>query len=215
MDVISKLEQEHRNYKLKKLIVTVIAPAFGFFIIGSISYGYFTLEEPALKEEKQVTKQKKKEIPSNKPISKKKIDNNFITITPDYTFENNLKTNSIEEKTIEPSLPKKISVSNNSSFTKRSVDPIQSLQSKFQQEPTFETAVKIADLFYKKEKFREAYNWSLKANEIDSSKEESWIIFAKSSIKLGRTEVAMKAIDAYLESNKSDKLYQIKEEIFR
>ena len=58
-------------------------------------------------------------------------------------------------------------------------------------------AHELAKLNFKKNNFKEAIKWSLAANDIDNSLEESWIIFAKSKYKLKQKDDAIKALNEY------------------
>ena len=58
-------------------------------------------------------------------------------------------------------------------------------------------ALELAKLNFKKNNFKEAIKWSLAANDIDNSLEESWIIFAKSKYKLKQKDDAIKALNEY------------------
>ena len=58
-------------------------------------------------------------------------------------------------------------------------------------------ALELAKLNFKKNNFKEAIKWSLAANDIDNSLEESWIIFAKSKYMLKQKDDAIKALNEY------------------
>ena len=58
-------------------------------------------------------------------------------------------------------------------------------------------ALELAKLNFNKNNFKEAIKWSLAANDIDNSLEESWIIFAKSKYKLKQKDDAIKALNEY------------------
>lgn len=58
-------------------------------------------------------------------------------------------------------------------------------------------ALELARLNFKNNNFKEAIKWSLAANDIDNSLEESWIIFAKSKYKLKQSDDAIKALREY------------------
>jgi len=64
----------------------------------------------------------------------------------------------------------------------------------------------IAQIFYDKAKYKESLKWAIIANDIDSSNEESWILFAKDKVKIGQKQDAINALEAYLKFNKSKKL---------
>ncbi|WP_456401819.1 CDC27 family protein [Hydrogenimonas sp.] len=56
----------------------------------------------------------------------------------------------------------------------------------------------IAQSFYKKGKYEEAVRWSVMANSLDPSSEETWLIFARAKVRLGEKEDAIKALRTYL-----------------
>ncbi len=56
----------------------------------------------------------------------------------------------------------------------------------------------ISRSYYKKGKYKEALKWSIEANSLDPSNEESWILFAKANVKLGNREDAIQALKVYL-----------------
>ncbi|WP_457592784.1 CDC27 family protein [Hydrogenimonas sp.] len=56
----------------------------------------------------------------------------------------------------------------------------------------------IAQSYYKKGKYKEAVKWSVMANSLDPSSEETWLIFARSKVKLGQKEDAIRALRVYL-----------------
>lgn len=67
----------------------------------------------------------------------------------------------------------------------------------------------IAQSYYKKGRYEEAIKWSVMANSLDPSSEETWLIFARSKVRLGEKEDAIKALRAYLNqySSKNVKTY--------
>ena len=56
----------------------------------------------------------------------------------------------------------------------------------------------IAKKYYKFGDYEKAYNYSLMTNEINNDIEESWIIFAKSLVKLNKREKAIKTLTRYV-----------------
>lgn len=61
----------------------------------------------------------------------------------------------------------------------------------------------IAKHYYKAGNYQKSYNYALMTNEIDKTIEESWIIFAKSLVKLGQKELAQNTLKSYLKTTKS------------
>ena len=63
----------------------------------------------------------------------------------------------------------------------------------------------IAKKYYAMGEYHKAYNYALITNQIDSTIEESWLVFAKSLVKLGQKERAIKTLRAYIKTSKSNK----------
>jgi len=61
----------------------------------------------------------------------------------------------------------------------------------------------IAKRYYADGKYQKSYNYALMTNEIDKNIDESWIIFAKSLVKLGQHELASNTLKSYLKTTKS------------
>ena len=63
----------------------------------------------------------------------------------------------------------------------------------------------IAKKYYEMGDYHKAYNYALITNQIDSDLEDSWIIFAKSLVKLGHKNRAIKTLKAYIQTSQSSK----------
>lgn len=74
---------------------------------------------------------------------------------------------------------------------------------------TYENAMKITRHYFASKEYREAIQWSLKANQLDSADDESWLIFAKASIAVGEGEQAKKALQTYLQKRDSIRIRQL------
>ncbi|MRJ02951.1 MAG: hypothetical protein GXO19_01535 [Epsilonproteobacteria bacterium] len=75
---------------------------------------------------------------------------------------------------------------------KRGVDPYQ------------QAYQKALDYFYK-ENYQKAMEWAERANNIDKSKEEAWLLYAQSLYLLGRVEEAIYLLETYLKYRDSSK----------
>jgi tetratricopeptide (TPR) repeat protein len=62
----------------------------------------------------------------------------------------------------------------------------------------------IARYYYDQGNYSNAYNFALKTNSINNKMDESWIIFAKSLVKLGKTDQAKKTLQLYISETNSD-----------
>jgi hypothetical protein len=100
-----------------------------------------------------------------------------------------------------PSSPANKSLSLNRNETK--ID-IVSIEHRFKETSNAQLGLFIARYYYDHGQYNEAYNFSLKTNSLNSRLEESWIIFAKSLVKLGRVEQAKKTLSLYISESNSD-----------
>ena len=61
----------------------------------------------------------------------------------------------------------------------------------------------IAKKYYKLGDYKQAYNYALLTNQINKSIDQSWIIFARSLVKLNKKEKAKSILKSYIKSSKS------------
>jgi hypothetical protein len=62
----------------------------------------------------------------------------------------------------------------------------------------------IARYHYDHGNYNEAYNYALKTNSLNNNIEESWLLFAKSLVKLGKIDQARKTLTLYTSKNNSE-----------
>ncbi|WP_456391666.1 CDC27 family protein [Nitratifractor sp.] len=80
---------------------------------------------------------------------------------------------------------------------------IKEIEARFPTTRDYEDAMYLAKYYYGKKNYRKAEYWALQANTIDSSKEESWLIFGKSKAKQGRRADALRVLQAYYDRSGS------------
>lgn len=71
----------------------------------------------------------------------------------------------------------------------------------------------IAKKYYQLGKYDKAYNYALITNDINNNIEASWIIFAKSLIKLNKKEMAIKTLNKYINHSHSSEARILLDEI--
>ena len=76
-------------------------------------------------------------------------------------------------------------------------DEISILKDKFNKNKNVKNALDIAKKCYEEKRYGDAIKWALTANDIDSSSEESWIIFAKAKYMLKQKDDALRALMEY------------------
>ncbi len=90
--------------------------------------------------------------------------------------------------------------------TKQTNNTLEYLIERFNQNRDPKLATYIAKSFYKKGNYKETVRWSIVANSLDPSGEESWMLFAKAKVKLGQREDAINALRIYLNQYSSKKV---------
>ncbi|MEA1982034.1 MAG: CDC27 family protein [Campylobacterota bacterium] len=71
----------------------------------------------------------------------------------------------------------------------------------------------VAKKYYELENYRQAYNYALITNKINKNIESSWIIFAKSLVKLGKKQKAIKMLKEYTKQSNSNRAAILLDEI--
>lgn len=76
----------------------------------------------------------------------------------------------------------------------------------FKQTNNYDTAIEIADYYYKAKDYKNSIKWSLNAsgsNSKDKPKTQSWIIYAKSLYATGKKEQAIEVLNRYISNTNS------------
>lgn len=71
----------------------------------------------------------------------------------------------------------------------------------------------IAKQYYDLGKYKKAYNYALITNKINSEIEDSWLVFAKSLVKLGEKKMAIKTLQKYIQNSDSQNAQILLEDI--
>jgi len=144
------------------------------------------------KEERiaDVVKPKRKKVHRRKSIPAKK--NSYLTAAE-------LGVIAKAEKSV-VSVPHKTKKIN---FKTSSLNYIETMKAKFEKSNNSREALLISKAYYKEGNYKNAEKWALSANKLNSSLEESWLMFAKSKAKLGKKEEAIKILASYYKRSNS------------
>jgi len=187
---------------------------------------YLILNNKQNKKKSHVALIKEKNIMFNKKNKKINHDNNLKVLSLNTNFLNHIYTNKniskkndiskkiIKNKTtkiknkniIKPPRDKNITKKQTILISSKKLNRIDYYKEKYFDSGKIIYANLIAQIFYDKAKYKESLKWAIIANDIDSSNEESWILFAKDKVKIGQKQDAINALEAYLKFNKSKKL---------
>ena len=237
---VKELEKRWLFYKIEKALPFAIAFVIAL-LLGLITFVLFftqtkkeivTKPQPIIKQvekkeqlkpivQQQVVQKKpqpKQEPKKEEQVLELKPSLHFLLETPttNNTTNNTTKTpkkelpkiQKVEKK--EPEKPhKKVVIKHQNTR-----QDIQDVLQRFNKNNNPILSLFIAKKYYELHQYKEAYNYALITNNINSNIEESWIIFAKSKVKLGRKNEAMRILTNYLKHSNSrvvkNLLYQLK-----
>jgi len=156
--------------------------------------------EPAVSPHQKIDFIKKNE---SKPlVTKKQIGLQSRHSSLQETSENRLQTqnkNTIVPKTAAPTT-KELSISR-----KNDAKDIQDVVKRFKKNKNPALSLFVAKRFYAMKNYQQSYNYALITNELNSDIEDSWLIFAKSLVKLDQKDMAISTLESYIESSRSIK----------
>jgi hypothetical protein len=81
---------------------------------------------------------------------------------------------------------------------------INTLERRFKETSNSNLGLFIARYYYARGDYNDAYNYALKTNDTNDKIDESWIIFSKSLVKLGKTDQAKKTLQLYISQSNSE-----------
>jgi len=98
-----------------------------------------------------------------------------------------------------------------------SVSAYKDVAKRFHQSHDTDDSLFLAKSYYRKGNYKKAEYWAFQTNKVNGNIEESWLIFAKSKVKLGRKNEAINILTAYIKRSNSTEaislLYKIKKGI--
>ena len=185
-----------------------------------------------IKEEKVYVQENIQEsVPSSKKISispsldfmKKMQDNTLSNYEDNSAYQPTTKPiktpiNYVQEQKIQVPVkqdPPKIEEEVQSIRIKRqnTHDDISQVISRFNKNNNPALSLFIAKKYYELGDYHKSYNYALITNEINSGIEASWIVFAKSLVKLNEKELAIKTLKKYISQSNSNRANILLDEI--
>ena len=94
-----------------------------------------------------------------------------------------------------------------------SISAYKDVEKRFHQSHDIDDALFLAKSYYKKGNYKKAEQWAFETNQLDSTLEESFLIFVKSKIKLGQKNEVISILNQYLKHNNSKDARVLLEEI--
>lgn len=177
--------------------------------------------EPIVTNNIHSTNKTTQQIPKSKTLMEPSMDfiKNIQMESPDYYEDKepqNIKKQTIFKKKEAPKEIKKVTVTepvkikfeeNTLLSIKRqnTQSDIQHVIARFKKSNNPTLSLFIAKKYYELKNYNQAYNYALITNEINNEIEESWIIFAKSLVKLDKKDKAIKMLQKYIANTHSQR----------
>ncbi|MEN8304464.1 MAG: hypothetical protein ABFQ64_10385 [Campylobacterota bacterium] len=137
-------------------------------------------------------------VNSNSPVHTSQI----VEEVQELDIEETTETVAIQEE------PEKISIQRRDAS-----DDIRHIIKRFKKNNNPTLSLFIAKKYYELGEYHKAYNYALITNEIDRDIDASWIVFAKSLVKLNQKEMAIKTLKQYMETSHSSSAKILLDEI--
>lgn len=147
--------------------------------------------------------QKLQAEPSKTPFSEEMID-----ISPDLADQKNSQTAASPLQREVTTMP-----SSKIEIKKSEADGLKYIKERFNKTKDPKLAIFLAKSYFNEGNYTSALNWAIITNELESDNEESWILFAQSSVKLGNKLAAINALEAYLSKYDSNRIRLLLEQI--
>jgi len=215
---IIELEKQWMRYKLKSYIphftISISLVIIAIVVLIFIQNDVQNVSKPA--QEIKVTHEQN----ISKPLVKQKKEKqltlhpslNFLQDMkyPEYTYVQEPKKVYKPKPKIKP-LPQKtpVKVIKKKKISKISIEredsnqDIQKIIKRFKSSNNPNLSLFIAKKYYAQKNYQQAYNYSLITNKINNKIDESWILFTKSLVKLGKKKFAIKILEEYTQETQS------------
>lgn len=188
MQNVQNTKEQEREEKV------TLSPSFNF--INSIKSQEHTVPQkqtgvPAPKAHQEIVKKPAEEVKITEQIPVTKV---------------------IGEQEVVEVLPKE-ETQNSINIKRKNDDDLRDVIKRFNSNHNPALSLFIAKKYYQAEDYKNAYDYALTTNEINNNIEDSWIIFSKSLVKLGKKEMAIETLKKYINHSHSSQAKQLLEEI--
>jgi tetratricopeptide (TPR) repeat protein len=215
---IEEIERQWLKYRRRKIVKYSVVLLAGLGIVfGSLS---FYLHKKGVEPSKVSPSAQRSASPLHKPME--------ISRTHPYAVNNNAEMKTVHHSPVTSSKPKErhsnmliqvtdkkgeaetsgsVPMVDKSMFLKmsdaKSGQVVKQIEARFPDTRDYDDAIYLAKYYYGKHQYSKAENWAMQANTIDSTQEESWIIYAKAKAKQGHRAAALRILQAYYDQTGS------------
>lgn len=177
---IDKIPEE----TLVKVVKKVVSKEIKNRVSTDTQKAEYTLLKPSLNFLNQINK----ESTPQKMTTEAKMQKS-VQVIPKQTIENTSKIVSEQKQ----QRNQNITITQQDAYSE-----IQEVIKRFNKNKNPALSLFIAKKYYALGKYTKSYNYALATNELDNDIEDSWLIFAKSLVKLNEKEMAVKILKKYI-----------------
>jgi tetratricopeptide (TPR) repeat protein len=182
-----------------------LTPSLGFMKNMQSKTSKFYDNEPILFKEQQI-------IDISAPVEEDVSFEESRSITEQEIEQKSTTKPTVELKKIAPTVveEKKGSIS---IAKKNDTNDIQDVIKRFKVNNSPALSLFVAKRYYQIGEYEKAYEYALITNNISNGIEESWLVFSKSLVKLGKKDAAVETLKKYIENSGSKQAKQLLDEI--
>lgn len=135
-------------------------------------------------------------------------DTQSVNVEPAQNYEEEVVSFESEPDYYEEESSKKIDITR-----KDSQEDIEAVIRRFNKNNNPALSLFVAKKYYEMGDYHNAYNYALITNNINSQIESSWLIFAKSLVKMGKKELAARTLQEYIQNSHSKSASRLLDDI--
>lgn len=132
-------------------------------------------------------------------------ETNEASLKPVYETKKVIQEEAVITNTVVTTKVKELNKSSIAIQRQNSYEDIQHVVQRFKKSNNPALSLFAAKKYYDLANYNQAYNYSLITNELNNEIEDSWIIFAKSLVKLKQRDKAIKILNNYIEHSHSQR----------
>ena len=215
---VGRLEKEWERYNRKRKY-PIYATLVGMILVSTFGYHWWMKEKKAsLTPVASMLDKREKNVTATKHIAllNDALDRLDVQVKePEHRLKRETKYGNAPLEPVEeiPILHENIVVPSETDLPHKkvkikikeatSIQAYKDVERRFYQSHDVDDALFLAKGYYKRKAYHKAAYWALETNKINSNIEESWLIFAKSKIKLGKIEEAIHILKSYVKVSNS------------
>jgi len=210
---LKPLEEEWEKYHKKKYLPLYVGAFLGLLLISGITMALYNNNfskkhrVKIINNDTAIVQNKHKVTDKVSPTASDEINNTMVndkikSTTPTEKIVDNIPIlEDKREKEENKNVGKKIQLN---IIESSSLDDYLDVEKRFLTSKDVDDSLFLAKAYYNMGKYDKSEYWALQTNKINSTIDESWIIFAQSKVKLGQRNEAISILGNYIKRTDSE-----------